>query len=119
MSTPNTPSIHCSDLERKILNKLLATIFKADCTIEAWCGGDEADGKHAALTDECLSDITCSGECSLVVIDANGEQRGSIYLVMGNEEDIICDWSYPEGKSAFMDMLIPSADWIESLVEAA
>lgn len=94
-----------SQEERRIARQLLAAIFsEPGRSVTVSNGGDETTG--LILRESGVYRHLASTGSDVVTIYERGEQIGWVWLVWGNGEDLISDYSDNEATSAFVEPLL-------------
>lgn len=96
---------HASPIEQEITRKLLAAIFsEVGRSVRT---NDGADGWSALLfsPDE-VYPLLASTAYDVVKIYDDGKPVGKVWLIWGNDEDLLSDWTDNEGTNAIVDPLL-------------
>ncbi len=80
------------DIERKIAGQIIDRALAAGYTVSVW-DGEAYCLKRSTGKGAIMAAIGSSDGDSLLIREAGGRKVGSIALVWGNGEDIVCDYT--------------------------
>lgn len=88
------PIPHASDIEKRIVGKLVADLLAAGHNISVHNGGDTAELFCSIDADEIYKELAASDQDELVMRNnATGTKSGWVRLVWGNGVDVISDYT--------------------------
>jgi hypothetical protein len=87
------PIDNASDIEKKIVGRLVVDVLAAGYSITVWNGGDEAELTKSSDADAIFKALAASDQDELVIFNKRGSRDGWIRLVWGNDVDVISDYT--------------------------
>lgn len=86
------PIEHASEIEQRIVGKLVTDLLAADFSLSIWNGGDEAELDRSTDTVAIFKALAASDQDEIIV-RKNKLNAGWILLVWGNDAAVISDYS--------------------------
>jgi len=86
------PIEHASEIEQRIVGKLVTDLLDAGRELTIWNGGDEPEIKRSNIRDHIFHAMGASDRDEIVVYDG-GRRAGWVLLVWGNDCSVISNYS--------------------------
>lgn len=87
------PIENASEIERRIVGRLVTDLINADFELTVFNGGDEAEIKRSNIRDSVFHALGASDHDEIVVYERGGKKAGWIMLIWGNDDAVISDYS--------------------------
>lgn len=89
------PIEHASEIEQRIVGKLITDLLAAGFNLSIWNGGDEAELDHSTDAAAIFKALAASDQDEIVVYEGDEAKwrAGWIRLVWGNDCSVISDYS--------------------------
>ncbi len=89
---PAIPPIpHASDIEKRIVGRLVTDLLAAGYALTIWNGGDEAELDRSTDADNIFAALSASDQDEITLY--KGGRGGWIRLVWGNDDAVISDYT--------------------------
>lgn len=86
------PIEHASEIEQRIVGKLVTDLLDAGHELTVYNGGDDPEIKRSNIRDSIFHALAASDQDEIVVVKG-GKRVGWIRLVWGNDADVISDYT--------------------------
>lgn len=86
------PIENASDIEKKIVGRLITDVLASGYSVSVWNGGDDAEIELSADADTIFKALAASDQDEVVIVN-NNRRFGWIRLVWGNDVDVISDYT--------------------------
>lgn len=86
------PIENASDIEKKIVGRLITDVLASGYSVSVWNGGDDAEIELSADADTIFKALAASDQDEVVIFN-NNRRFGWIRLVWGNDVDVISDYT--------------------------
>lgn len=110
---PAIPPIpHGSDIEKRIVGKLVTDLLAAGYVLTIWNGGDEAELELSSNAEAIYAALAASDQDEIEAFhpSRNRHRAGWVRLVWGNDCEIISDYT-----TNFADLLVGAIDLADKL----
>lgn len=85
---------HASDVEKRIVSKLVRDLLAAGYCLTIWNGGDEAEIERSADETAIFAALAASDQDEIEAYHPSSKHRaGWVRLVWGNDTDVISDYT--------------------------
>lgn len=88
------PIPHASEIEKRIVGRLVRDLLEAGYSLTIWNGGDEPELERSTDEDKIFATLAASDQDEIEAYSKDGKRRdGWVLLVWGNDCSVISDYT--------------------------